>query len=72
MLKDILGPARVLIVVVTVILAIRDLVRVSHEPLVIRYVLLLREILDIEVQVNHILLVLALSLNVTSKLPVIL
>jgi hypothetical protein len=52
------GTARMLVVVITVILVIRDLVRVSHEPHVIRYVLLLREILDVEAQVNHVLLVL--------------
>ena len=41
------GPARVLIVVIAVILVIGDLVRVGNEPHVVRYVLLLSEVLDV-------------------------
>lgn len=63
------GTARVLVVVIAVILVIRDLVRVSHEPHVIRYVLLFREILDVEAQIDDILLILVSVIECDQEVP---
>jgi hypothetical protein len=46
-LRNMTGLTRMLIVVIDVILVIRNLIRVGGEPHVVRYVLLLSEVLDV-------------------------